>query len=1244
MKKISVRSQFIFLFVALFSLIINKIEAQQLSSNKLVVPDKRTCGTLDHHDYLKQTRPNYEREFDEYNKMLEHYLETNRNNPGLNSTNAVITIPVVIHVVYRTTAENITDAQAISQFSVLNADFQRTNSDTALGSAFYGAAGRVNFQFCLAQRDPNGNPTTGIVRKQTTTTTFSTNDAVKFTAQGGDNAWDVTRYMNIWVCNLGASLLGYGEFPTTALSNTWGLVLNYTCTGTIGTAQAPFDLGRTGTHEFGHCFNLFHIWGDDNGACTGSDQCTDTPNQGAENYGCPNLPRTDNCTAAAPGVMCMNYMDYTDDACMVMFSKQQCTRMLAVVSNPPWNVLQSSNACTPLSALDAGLNSFLNPSNGSSTCSSSLTPQIVLTNSGSSTLTSSTISYSIDGGTNQTLNWTGSLTSGSTTTVTLNAFTGLTVGSHTILATVSSPNGGNDQNTLNNTLTSTFSVVVGQTLPFTEGFEGATFVPANWTYTPTNATNKWARVTTASGFGTSTACAKMDNFTGNTNITGQKDIMTTPPISLANSNSTLKLKFDVAYARASNTSKDTLNVWISTNCGASWTKIYTKGGSALATAPNTNNAFTPTATQWRKDSISLTAYAGQSIAYFRFESVSGSANNVYLDNINLNYVPANAPPVANITTSINTVCVGQSVALTDASTNSPTSWNWQMPGGTPSSSTTQNTSVAYNTAGVYTVTLTSTNASGSGSATKVITVNASPSTSVTTQTTTICSGQSATITASGATTYSWSSGQTTSSITVNPTTSITYTVTGTSNGCTSTATQLITVNPIPTVAVNSTSTTICSGQSVTLNATGGTTYSWSSGQTTASITVTPTSTTVYTVTGTSNGCSSSSTRSITVNPAPNILVNSTSTTICSGQSATLNATGATTYSWSSGQSTSTITVNPTSNTTYTVTGTSNGCSSTATQVISVTPSPTITLNTNNNSICSGQTATISATGATTYSWNSGQITASITVSPTSNTTFTVTGTSNGCSSTATQLISVNAMPVLSLNSTGNAICSGQTATITASGATSFSWSTGETTASISVSPSTSINYTVIGISGSASCSDTAYFNLTVNPLPLVTISSSVDTICLNSGSITLSGTPTGGVYSGQGVSGNIFNPSVIGVGNYLVSYTYTDNNTCSNISSKTLYVVGCSGVLNLENTGEFIVFPNPAKDFIEIHSSKKNVEFEVSIISLEGKIISSQIFNELSSKMAIDKLSDGTYFLRITNKEGVFYQKVVIRK
>ena len=1241
MKNTSIFYKF-FLFVALFTSLINKIGAQHLISNKLIVPDKRTCGTLDHHDYLKQTRPNYEKDFDEYNKMLEHYLETNRNNTGLNSTNAVITIPVVIHVVYRTATENITDAQAISQFSVLNADFQRTNADTTLGSAFYGAAGRVNFQFCLAQRDPNGNPTTGVVHKQTTVTTFSTNDAVKFTAQGGDNAWDVTRYMNIWVCNLGASLLGYGEFPTTALSNTWGLVLNYTCTGTIGTAQAPFDLGRTGTHEFGHCFNLFHIWGDDNGACTGSDQCTDTPNQGAENYGCPTLPKTDNCTAAAPGVMCMNYMDYTDDACMVMFSKQQCTRMLAVVSNPPWNVLQTSNACTPLSALDAGLNTFLNPSNGSSSCSTSLTPQLILTNSGSSTLTSSTISYSIDGGTNQTLNWTGSLATGLTATVTLNTFTGLSVGTHTISATVSSPNGGSDQNALNNTLTSTFSVVVGQALPFTEGFEGATFVPANWSYTPINNTNKWARVTSASGFGTSTACAKMDNFTGTANITGQKDIMTTLPISLANANSTLKLKFDVAYARASNNSKDSLNVWISTNCGATWTKIYNKGGGTLATAANTTAAFTPTSTQWRKDSVSLSAYAGQSIAYFRFESVSGSANNVYLDNINLSFVPSNAPPVANITSSVNTACVGQSVSLTDASTNSPTSWNWQMPGGTPTSSTTQNTSVIYNSAGVYTVTLVSTNASGSGTATKVITVNATPTTNVSTQTATICAGQSVTVTASGATTYSWSSGQTTASINVNPTVTTTYTVTGTSNGCSSTATQLVTVNPIPSVAVNSSATAICAGQSATLNATGATTYLWNSGQTTASITVSPTSSTIYTVTGTSNGCSATATKSITVNAIPNVVANSASTTICSGQSSTITASGATTYSWSSGQTTASININPTVTTTYTVTGTSNGCSATATQLINVNPTPNIIINSTNNSICAGQTTTLTVSGATSYSWSSGETTSSITVSPIANTTYTVTGTSNGCSSTATQLVNVNSIPTVLVNSTANVICSGQSTSLTASGANTYAWNSGQTTASISVNPNSTTVYTVVGTSNG--CSASATSSITVNPLPQVTISSTSDTACLNNGTITLIGNPSGGVYSGQGVSGNIFDPSTLGIGNYLVSYTYTDNNTCSNTSNKTLYVIGCTGIIDIDNSNEFIVFPNPAKDFIEIHSSKKNIEFEVTIISLDGKIIYTQIANEINSRIPIDKFSDGTYFLRITNKENVFYKKVVIRK
>lgn len=248
---------------------------------------------------------------------------------------AVVTIPVVVHVVYNTAAQNISDAQIIAQINQLNLDYARLNADAGnTPSAFSGLAANTNVQFCLAQRDPNGAATTGIIRKSTTVTSFSTNDAVKKAANGGDAAWPATSYLNIWSCNLGGGLLGYAQFPGGS-ATTDGVVLLYSSIGSVaspGTA-APYNLGRTATHEVGHWLNLYHIWGDDSGACTGTDNVGDTPNQAAENYGCPAYPHTDACAAASPGVMFMNYMDYTDDGCMNMFTQGQATRMNALFAS-----------------------------------------------------------------------------------------------------------------------------------------------------------------------------------------------------------------------------------------------------------------------------------------------------------------------------------------------------------------------------------------------------------------------------------------------------------------------------------------------------------------------------------------------------------------------------------------------------------------------------------------------------------------------------------------------------------------------------------------------------------------------------------------------------------------------------------------------------------------------------------------------------------------------------------------------
>lgn len=250
---------------------------------------------------------------------------------GNGASRAVVTIPVVFHVVYNTTAQNISDAQVNAQIAQLNADFARLNSDAGnTPSVFAGLAANTNIQFCLAQRDPSGNATTGIVRKQTTVTSFSTNDAVKKSTQGGSDAWPASSYLNIWSCNLGNNLLGYAQFPGGS-AITDGVVVLFSSVGSLaqpGTAT-PYHYGRTATHEVGHWLNLYHIWGDDGNQCAGSDNVNDTPNQGDENYGCPVFPIV-SCSNGPNGDMYMNYMDYTNDGCMNMFTTGQGTRMNAL--------------------------------------------------------------------------------------------------------------------------------------------------------------------------------------------------------------------------------------------------------------------------------------------------------------------------------------------------------------------------------------------------------------------------------------------------------------------------------------------------------------------------------------------------------------------------------------------------------------------------------------------------------------------------------------------------------------------------------------------------------------------------------------------------------------------------------------------------------------------------------------------------------------------------------------------------
>ncbi len=237
--------------------------------------------------------------------------------PPVDDGLGVITIPVYVHVLYSNSQENISDAQINSQIAVLNADFRKTNSGVNLTpSEFAGLAADSEIQYTLA----------GVTRTASSRTSWGTNDDMKRASAGGVNPITPSTHLNIWVCNIGGGILGYAQFPGGS-SSTDGVVVGPNYFGTTGYVSAPFDKGRTLTHEVGHYLNLRHIWGD--GRCRQDDFVADTPSSDAPNYGCPSYP-TVNCQS---NDMTMNYMDYVNDACMYMFSEGQKSRMRSIFAS-----------------------------------------------------------------------------------------------------------------------------------------------------------------------------------------------------------------------------------------------------------------------------------------------------------------------------------------------------------------------------------------------------------------------------------------------------------------------------------------------------------------------------------------------------------------------------------------------------------------------------------------------------------------------------------------------------------------------------------------------------------------------------------------------------------------------------------------------------------------------------------------------------------------------------------------------
>lgn len=324
------------IFMILFNVM---LYSQQTISQK----DLDQCGTMDNYARLKQEDPAYEQRLNDLEKIIQEYLKENRDNPWQN-----ITIPVVVHVVYKTSAQNIPNQQIYDQIRILNEDFRKLNADAwKVPTWFAPYAADCQINFCLATKDPRNKTTTGIIRKSTTKASFLVNDDVKFKNRGGSDAWPTDKYLNIWVCNIDdRGIIGYAQFPGGYAAGD-GVVVDYQAFGTSANNFPEYNLGRTAVHEVGHWLNLRHTWGDDGTECTGTDYVDDTPNQGGPNTGGIAVNSIIiSCDNGPYGDMWMNYMNYTWHISRYLFTTGQTDRMQAIfVTDPRRMALLTSNGC-----------------------------------------------------------------------------------------------------------------------------------------------------------------------------------------------------------------------------------------------------------------------------------------------------------------------------------------------------------------------------------------------------------------------------------------------------------------------------------------------------------------------------------------------------------------------------------------------------------------------------------------------------------------------------------------------------------------------------------------------------------------------------------------------------------------------------------------------------------------------------------------------------------------------------------
>ncbi len=595
---------------------------------------------------------------------------------------------------------------------------------------------------------------------------------------------------------------------------------------------------------------------------------------------------------------------------------------------------------------------------------------------------------------------------------------------------------------------------------------------------------------------------------------------------------------------------------------------------------------------------------------------------------------ANASPTVTASASPATGCTGFSSILNGSGA---VSFSWT--GGVTNN-------VSFTPASTLTYTVTGTDGNGcTNTAIQTITVNTLPSVTASALPAILCAGESSVLNGSGASSYTWTSGVT-NNVSFIPASTLTYTVTGTDlNGCTNTSTQMVTVNALPTITASALPATLCAGGSAVLSGTGAPTISWTGGITN-NISFIPASTTTYTVTGTDgNGCTGTSTQTLTVNALPTITASALPSSICIGETTTLMGAGGSTYAWTSGV-TDNVGFTPSSSATYTVTGTDlNGCTGTSTQSVSVNSLPILTASATPAAVCTGGSTILAGSGASSYTWTGG-ISNGVSFIPVTTGTYTVTGTDlNGCTNTVIQSVTVNGLPTVTANSSAPAVCAGTAATLNGGGASTYVWDNSVMNG-VAFTPTGTLTYNVTGTDVNG-CTNTASTTITVNPLPTASFTPFASSVCDNASSLTLSGgSPAGGAYSGTFVSGGMFDPTAAGAGMYLITYTYSDVNSCMDTDTASITVDVCSGIA-LNNVVSVNIYPNPGNGLFTLSVSNADFsEMTISIMDVQGKTVYTSlesVSQGYTKEIRMTDMAQGIYTIKVATAVGTSFHKLIVQ-